>query len=123
MQRLASPPGSGFIWDADGEGSQGALDLFVDADAGGRGFWHRHVLAKFRLTAKSRRGKNETKATVTLSLRDAGDPVPGARITVGDEKLTTDAAGTAVVTLKPGSYKASADASGYAQEQAGFTVE
>jgi hypothetical protein len=123
VQKLAPPPGSGFLWNANGEGSQGALDLFVDADAGGRGFWHTHVLAKFGLTATSKRGKNETKATVTLSLRDAGDPVPGASITVGGEKLTTDAAGTAEVTLKPGVYKTSADADGYAQAQASFTVE
>ena len=123
VQKLASPPGSGFLANAQGEGSQGPLDLFVDADAGGRGFWHTHVLARFGLTAKSKRAKNATKATVTLSVRDAGDPVPGATISVGGKKLTTDAKGTARLTLKPGSYKASAAASGYSSALAKFTVK
>jgi hypothetical protein len=123
VQKLASPPGAGFLWNANGEGSQGALDLFVDADAGGRGFWHTHVLAKFGLSAKARRAKNAAKGTVTLSVRDAGDPVAGATIAVGGKKLTTSAKGTATLTLKPGSYKASAAASGYASAAAKFTVK
>jgi hypothetical protein len=124
VQKLAAPPGSGFLWNADGEGSQGALDLFVDADAGGRGFWHAHVLARFSLTAKvGHRGKNATKATVVLSLRDAGDPVSGATISVGGKKLTTSATGKGTLTLKPGSYKASAAASGYSSALAKFTVK
>lgn len=123
LQKLSAPPGSGFLANADGEGSQGALDLFVDSDAGGRGFWHAHVLAEFSVTAKTKRAKNAAKATVTLSVRDAGDPVPGATISVGGKKLTTNAKGTATLTLKPGSYKASATAAGYKPATASFKAK
>jgi Carboxypeptidase regulatory-like domain len=124
VQKLKAPPGAGFLWNADGEGSQGPLDLFVDADAGGRGFWHTHVLATFSLTAKSKRATNAPKATVTLSVRDAGDPVPGATISLkSGQKLTTDKQGNATLSLPSGHYSASASAGGYASVTAGFSVK
>ena len=123
VQKLSSPSGSGFLFSADGEGSQGALDLFVGADSGGRGFWHAHVLAEFSVAATAKRAKNAAKATVRVSVRDAGDPVPGATISVGGKKLTTGAKGTATLTLKPGSYKASASASGYKPATASFKAK
>ena len=51
---------------------------------------------------------------MTLSLRDAGDAVPGAAIAVGGKHLQTDAKGQATLTLRPGSYSATATANGYA---------
>ncbi len=116
VQKLHSPPGAGFLWNAQGEGSQGALDLFVDADAGGRGFWHTRVLAELTLKAQA------TKPRVNLSVRDAGDPVGGVAILVGGHRVKTGANGLATVTLGPGPYSATASAPGYKAVTSRFTV-
>jgi hypothetical protein len=107
VQRLKTPSsaGVGFV---QCEGSAGPLDLFADSGAGGAGFFHTHLPAQAALRAVVAKGK------VTLSLRDAGDAVPGAAIAVGGKHLQTDAKGQATLTLRPGSYSATATANGYA---------
>jgi hypothetical protein len=114
VQKLKAPPGTGFLWDADGEGSQGALDLFVKSDAGGGlGFWHAHVLARFSLKARVAHHRKGTAAKVTLVLRDAGDAVAGAKISVGKRKLTTNAKGAVSLKLRHGVYSVGAKAPSY----------
>ena len=44
---------------------------------------------------------------------DAGDPIAGARVSVGGRNLVTDGAGRASVDLRPGRYTAAATKSGY----------
>jgi hypothetical protein len=91
------------------EGSAGPADLFADVLTGSAaGFWHAHVLAQFTLRASA------AKTKVTLSARDAGDPVAGAVIVVGGQHLKTDDKGHATLTLRPGTYTARATAAGYA---------
>jgi hypothetical protein len=120
VQKLSAPPGSDFLANADGEGSQGALDLFVDADAGGRGFWHAHVLPLLSVQARVSRTKTGGKATV--SVRDAGDPVAGATVSLGGKRLKTNAKGQVTVSLRGGTYSASAKAPGYAGAATRFSV-
>jgi hypothetical protein len=99
------------------EGSTGPLDLFADAVIGtASGFWHTHLLARFSLAARAAKGK------VTLSVRDAGDAVPGAAIAVAGKHATTDAHGNATVALRRGSYSATATATGYAPASTHFSV-
>jgi hypothetical protein len=97
------------------EGSAGPVDLFASAQLGG-GFWHTHVLAQLSLSARP------TRTKVTISARDAGDPVAGVPITVGGRHLQTAANGQVSLTLRPGSYSASATAPGYAPASARFSV-
>jgi hypothetical protein len=97
------------------EGSAGPVDLFASGQTNG-GFFHTHLLAQFTLRAQASKGK------VTVSVRDAGDPVAGVRITVAGKHLTTDAHGVALLTLRPGSYSATATAAGYAPASARLTV-
>ena len=59
---------------------------------------------------------------MTVSVRDAGDPVAGVEITVAGKHLTTDAHGLVSLTLRPGSYSAGATAAGYAPASARFAV-
>jgi len=59
---------------------------------------------------------------VTISVRDAGDPVAGASIAVGRRHLKTGASGSVSLTLRHGSYAASASAPGYATTTARFRV-
>jgi hypothetical protein len=125
VQKLKLPANTGFLWNEEGEGSAGPLDLFVDVDLGSnnRGFWQTHVLAKLSVSAKAaKRAKGRATATVTVSVRDAGDAVPGAKVTVGSKKLTTDAKGNASTTLTPGSYAIRAAAGGYAPAAAKVKV-
>ena len=69
----------------------------------------RRVLARTRAGAvRPERADDETK--VTVSARDAGDPVAGVAITVGGKHLRTAANGKVSLTLRPGSYSASAAA-------------
>jgi hypothetical protein len=65
------------------------------------------VPAQLSLRARAARTK------VTISASDAGDPVAGAAVTVGGKHLTTAANGQVSLTLRPGSYSASATVAGY----------
>lgn len=117
VQKLKLPGGTGFLWNEQGEGSAGPLDLFVDVIVGAsdRGFWHTHILARLTVGGKApARARGAAKANATVSVRDAGDPVAGAKVTVGGKTLTTDARGNATVALRPGSYPIKATAGGYA---------
>jgi hypothetical protein len=113
VQKLAGP-GGGLLY-LQCEGSAGPVDVFASA-APDTGFFHTHLLAQFSLSAHAAKGK------VTISARDAGDPVAGAAITVGGKHLKTDAEGRATLALHPGSYSASATAAGYAPASARFKV-
>jgi hypothetical protein len=100
------------------EGSAGPVDVFAQvADtANGLGFWHTHALAQLSLRAQAAKGK------VTISVHDAGDPVSGVAITVAGKHVRTDATGQATITLRAGSYSASATAAGYAPASTRFSV-
>jgi hypothetical protein len=104
------------------EGSAGPLDLFAYVNDKGNqpGFWHTHVLAELSLRAKV--AKTKTGARVTLSVRDAGDPVPGVAVVVGGRHLKTGSSGSVTVALRPGAYSASVSAAGYAAASTAFHV-
>jgi len=97
------------------EGSAGSADLFAAGPPNG-GFRHTHVPAQLSLHVQARKTK------VTISARDAGDPVAGVAITVGGRHLHTAANGQASLTLRPGSYSARASAAGYAPASTSFSV-
>jgi hypothetical protein len=99
------------------EGSAGPLDLFADVQIGASGgFWHAHVLGRLSVGASVAKGK----ATVTV--RDAGDPVAGASVSVGGRHASTDAQGRVALALRKGSYAVMATASGYAPASVRLTV-
>jgi len=112
VQKLRAPSNNGLTF-LQCQGSTGAVDLFADD---GTGFWHSHLLAQFAVRAAVSRGK------VTISARDAGDPVAGAVVSVGGRHLKTGANGSVTLSLHPGSYSASASAPGYATATASFHV-
>jgi hypothetical protein len=117
VQRLSLPRGTEGLTFLQCEGSPGPLDLFADVVVGAaNGFWHTHLLPHFTLSAHA------VKTKVTLSTRDAGDPLSGATIVVAGKHLKTDAKGQASLTLRPGSYPARAAAAGYAPAAARVTV-
>jgi hypothetical protein len=116
VQKLRVPSSAGLTY-VQCEGSAGALDLFAND---GSGFWHTHVLERFAVHAAVRHTK--TGATVTVSVRDAGDPVAGATVVVGSRHLKTGANGSVTLVLRPGSYSANASSTGYAPASTAFHV-
>jgi hypothetical protein len=111
VQKLRAPSGPGLSF-LQCEGSSGPADLFADNG----GFFHTHVLARMSLIARA------AKTKVTISARDAGDPVSGVKITVAGKHLKTDAHGLASLALRAGSYSAAAAAAGYAPASTRVTV-
>jgi hypothetical protein len=123
VQKLKLAPGTIGLTFLQCEGSTGPLDLFADFGVGNsnqQGFWHTHVLAQMALTAHVAKTKAGTK--VTISARDAGDPVARAAIAVGGRRLTMNARGEAALSLRPGSYAATATAAGYAPATIRFRI-
>jgi hypothetical protein len=118
VQKLAVPQGGGgglsFV---QCEGSAGPADLFADVPGGSaQGFSQTHVLPQLSLRAQA------TKTKVTISVRDAGDPVAGVSVRVGGKGVTTNAQGQAALTLRAGSYSASATMASYAPASIRFSV-
>ncbi len=108
----------------EGNGSAGPLDLFVDTEIGNeQGFMYTHVRALCALKASVGKviqfGRG---APIVLSLTDAGDPVPGAQISVDGKHLLTGRGGAVRLSLAPGSYTAHASAPGYVPTSILFTV-
>jgi hypothetical protein len=132
--KSSSPPGANYFWNAQGEGSLGPLDLFVDASTGStdRGFWHTQVLAVGTLSVvltpipEARRAQTGTTEVINMHkvsfrLIDAGDPLGGAKIVASfggkDHPLTTSKGGYAsFVVHGPGKLIASATTPGYRGE-------
>ena len=112
VQKIHAPSGNGLTY-VQCEGSAGPVDLFADD---GTGFFHAHLLAQLTVHAAAAHGK------VTVSVRDAGDPVAGASVAVGGRHLKTGTSGTVTLTLRPGPYSAHVTASGYATATASFHV-
>src|SRR5579859_6316801 len=119
VQKLALPQNSqnGLTY-VQCQGSTGPLDLFADVNdkSNQPGFWHTHVLARFAVHASVSRGK------ATIAVRDAGDPVVGASVSVGGRHVHTAANGSASISLRSGSYTASVSAPGYAAASVHFRV-
>jgi hypothetical protein len=116
VQRVKLAQGANGLTFLQCEGSAGPDDLFAYVPGGATaGFWHTHVLAQLSLAARGQ------KTGATILVRDAGDPLPGVTVTIGGRRLKTDAHGSASVTLRAGSYTASATAPGYAPASIRFT--
>lgn len=113
--RLGPPKGASSLWKLTGHGSLGPLDLLVAATTGkSLATWHTRVLPPLSLAAV------KTKAQVTFTVTDAGDPVGGAKVSYAGKTLTTSATGKATTSLA--SEKAPAKATKYGYQPASATV-
>jgi hypothetical protein len=107
---------SGYRLDASAAG--GALDvlgLFSTGTSSNAATWHRRILPGLTLTATPRTVRRDRATTVRFTVLDAGDPVRGARVTVGGASGTTKANGRVELTIPGGSrpVSAGATAAGY----------
>ena len=108
----------------EGNGSAGPLDLFIDTEVGSeQGFMYTHVRALFSLhESPTKLVLLDKGPVVALTVADAGDPVPGASVSVDGKHLLTNTSGTVTAPLAPGSYTAHATAPGYLPASVSFSV-
>jgi hypothetical protein len=132
VQKVALPKNVTAFYNAQGEGSAGPLDAFVDLLIGtnDRGFWRTHVPARDSLTESTSNpsgGAKGKSAKLAFHATDAGDPLTGAIIVVARggtvlARLKTDPNGRASMSLILGnlhgstSLKATVTAPGYAPQ-------
>jgi hypothetical protein len=108
LTALAPPPGTDTIWNLDGNGALGPLDLVANVSTSDEAFWYRRVLPRLSLHG-SALGQGQARFVVT----DAGDPVPGAKIAVRGRTLTANGSGVATAKLPLGRATAKASKAGY----------
>ncbi len=108
-QVVAAPAGSPTAFELAGEGSAGPLDVLARYATGSAlAWWHSRVVPP--LTASASRTK---QGAVTVTVTDVGDPVAGARVSVGGKTETTDAKGRVSFAKVASGGKASVAAAGY----------
>jgi hypothetical protein len=136
IRHLTLPPATNGFYNAEGEGSPGQLDLFADVLTGrtDRGFWRTHVLPTATLTIRRtyenildpHNLKHPTDVRVTITVTDAGDPLPFVQLTVvgeGHERFaTTDKQGRAELTFYLGG-KPLAHPLGVIANEPGYSIE
>src|SRR5215469_13272585 len=118
---IAQPPATLIFDNLQTEGSSGRLDILVNVLRNKPGnpveFWHTQILAGLALAARPSSFSHRTTTTVTFTVTDAGDPVPGATVSCLGKHANTNAQGR--VTLKfragtrTGSHVCVASASAY----------
>lgn len=91
-----TPKGTDYVWKTAGDGTNGKLDLVVNAgvvDEGppGTQIWSTQVLPCLSVSVAPTRVKRG--GTVTVTVRDAGDPVKGATVVYSGVSKTTNADG------------------------------
>lgn len=96
----------------DGTGPGPGADVVVNT---GSGLQHQEVLAGLTLQATPTRLEVGRRQTVRLRVTDAGEPVAGARVSIGRARCATSGEGTCSVRLRPerGRLVARAAAEGY----------
>jgi hypothetical protein len=116
------------IYKVKGEGSVWPLDFFIACQSISElATYHAQVFPGLSLGANPQTIAAAQGGSFTFSVSDAGDPVPGATISVGGKALTTDAQGRATYAVakgaKPGSLTATASKSGYTAASLRVTVK
>ena len=96
------------------DGTTGPADVVLN----GRGeVWHRRYLAPLAASASPTRWRVDRKQTVTLTVKDAGDAVARALVTLAGRTCTTGTAGTCSITVparaRPATLTATVSRDGY----------
>ncbi|MCD6727330.1 MAG: hypothetical protein LT070_08830 [Solirubrobacteraceae bacterium] len=118
---IKPPKGTDTIHRVAGEGSAGPLDVLALIERSGSdlGHWQQRVLPGLTLAAKAKSGHK-----VLLTVTDAGDAVPGAKVSIAGKSGKTGAKGTLTLKLKQaGSFTAKAGKTGYAGAKAKVKVK
>lgn len=114
VRSVGRPGTASTLYQIGGEGSTGQMDVLVNV---GDAMWHTQVLAALAMTASPKTFDNATKTTVKFVVNDAGQPVKGARVSMGGQSTRTSSKGVAFLSFpagfKAGVYTATAKKTGY----------
>lgn len=107
--RSLKPPPPTFIFNGlQSEGSSGRLDIVVNVlltnPPNPTEFWHTQILTGLSLTARPGRFSHRVTTTVAFTVTDAGDPVPGAKVSCLGKHATTDGHGHAKLKFAAGTH-------------------
>lgn len=107
--RSIKPPPATFIFNGlQSEGSSGRLDVVVNVLLNAKNnpieFWHTQILTGLSLTARPRSFSHRVTSTVTFTVTDAGDPVPGAKVSCLGKHATADGHGHAKLKFAAGTH-------------------
>jgi hypothetical protein len=97
-----APKNTSSIYKLDANATAGALDVFGNTSIGissTTATYFTRVLPGLTLTATPARLRRGTSTRVTFTVRDAGDPVAGARVSARGSSGRTDARGRVTLTL------------------------
>ncbi len=117
----AAPPAgqAGGIYNLDLSAQDDRVDVIARTDNGSSAvsLFHTQMLPGLSVNAADDRGR------VTVTVTDAGDPVPGSSVRLGGHVLRTAADGTATIDLASGSYPVEAAKAGYVDATASVHVK
>jgi len=106
--------GPGQVLKVKGEGSKGPLDLFANS---GSAILHTRVFPPLQASVVPSVIEADKGGRVKFAVTDVGDPVAGATITVGNQRLTTGSDGSMPYSVpagaKPGSLTVKIQMPGY----------
>ena len=115
---LLGPSGAEMLRQLTAAAQSDRVDVLGQFDAGdGNQIYHAQLLAGLTVTASPAKVKVGKRTTVKVTVKDAGAPVSGVKVTIGARSRTTSAAGVAKVKVKaakPGKLKVSVKKTGYA---------
>lgn len=114
IRNVKMPANQDGVYDVAIDGTTGRGDIVINT---GGGFWHTQVAPGLSVDASPATWKRGKKQKVTFDVSDAGDPVAGATVKVGDASCTTGGDGSCAITFaaskKKASIAAKATLSGY----------
>jgi hypothetical protein len=124
---LKGPVGTDTLWQLAASAQSDRVDVLAQyGEGGGNAIFHTQVLAGLSVTATPTKVKVGKKVTVKVTVKDAGDPVAGAKVTIGSKNRTTSASGLAKVKVKPvkaGKLQVKVTKAGYATASLTLTVK
>jgi hypothetical protein len=103
IDRKIKPPANTSIIDAvQAEGTSGRLDVFVTDLTTTLGLWQTQILAGLSLHASPTKFSHTVATTVTFTVKDAGQPVSGAKVSCIGKTATTNSSGVAKISYPKG---------------------
>ena len=131
VNRTVKPPPNTLTFSGlQAEGSSGRLDLIVNAQLTTSGnpitFWHTQILPGLTLTANPIKFSHTGAHTVTFTVKDAGQPVSGVKVSCLGKTGNTNSSGQVKLTFPNGTAKgkhvATASSSDYNPGKVTITV-
>jgi hypothetical protein len=116
--RVAAPPKTTSAWKLDGNAQAGVLDLLGSFSTAPSSLatWHTQVRPGLSVAVSPDSLRRGDSRKLTITVTDAGEPVPGAKVTARGRSATTNSKGRATLTVtapRARSFAVAASKAGY----------